>query len=81
MRNVDKDCRALALATAVVRIGQSLGLTVVAEGVETKAQHQVLIDLGCQVAQGYLFSRALPASKLVEWISRQDRVPADRLSV
>jgi len=81
MRNVDKDSRALALVTAVVRIGQSLGLTVVAEGVETKAQHRVLIDLGCQVAQGYLFSRPLPASRLVEWISKRGRVPTDRLPV
>ncbi len=81
MRNVDKDSRALALATAVVRIGQSLGLTVVAEGVETEEQHRVLIDLDCQVAQGYLFSRPLPAPKLVEWISKRGRVPADQLSV
>jgi c-di-GMP-specific phosphodiesterase len=78
MRNVDKDSRALALVTTVVRIGQSLGLSVVAEGVETKAQHQVLVDLGCQAAQGYLFSRPLPAPKLVEWISKHGRVPADR---
>jgi EAL domain-containing protein (putative c-di-GMP-specific phosphodiesterase class I) len=81
MRNVDKDSRALALVTAVVRIGQSLGLAVVAEGVETKAQHQVLVDLGCQAAQGYLFSRPLPAPKFAEWLSKRDRTPADRLSV
>lgn len=57
------------LVTAVIRIGQSLGLTVVAEGVETAAQQEVLEALGCDVLQGFLFSKALAPAALSSWLS------------
>jgi len=43
-----------------IRLGHELGLEVVAEGVETVAQHDFLVEAGCGVAQGFLISRALP---------------------
>ncbi|MDY0976743.1 EAL domain-containing protein [Massilia sp. CFBP9012] len=43
-----------------IRLGHELGLEVVAEGVETLAQHDFLVEAGCGVAQGFLISRALP---------------------
>jgi predicted signal transduction protein with EAL and GGDEF domain len=49
-----------AIVTAVLGLGDSLGLTVVAEGVETKAQSEALVDLGCTVGQGFYFSTPLP---------------------
>lgn len=58
-----------ALATAVVRIGQSLDLRVVAEGVETVGQLDFLASMRCHVAQGYLFSKPLTPLALVEWIA------------
>jgi diguanylate cyclase (GGDEF)-like protein/PAS domain S-box-containing protein len=48
---------------AVIGLGQSLGLTTVAEGVETEGQHELLVEMGCTLAQGYLYSRPMPASK------------------
>ncbi|WP_420004333.1 putative bifunctional diguanylate cyclase/phosphodiesterase [Arenibacterium sp. LLYu02] len=53
-----KDDRIIA---AMVALGRSLGITVIAEGVETTAQRDRLIELGCPEAQGFLFSRPVPA--------------------
>lgn len=68
MRDFDSEPAALSLARAAIRIGQSLGLKVVAEGVETEAQRQVLVDLDCDVAQGFFYSRALDPESLVRWL-------------
>ena len=48
---------ALALVEAITHVAKHLDLQIVAEGIETEAQHQVLRDLGCHLGQGYLFSR------------------------
>ncbi|MDQ3952552.1 MAG: EAL domain-containing protein, partial [Actinomycetota bacterium] len=53
-----------ALARAVLSLGQSLGLQIVAEGVEEAVQADALRRLGCRFAQGYLFSRPVPAEAL-----------------
>ncbi len=58
----DRDSR--PIAAAIVEMAHALGLRVVAEGVETAAQLEVLVDLGCDAAQGFLFSPALPAPDL-----------------
>ena len=58
----------LAIAAAVVALGQSLNLKVVAEGVETLQQADCLRALGCDEIQGYLLSRPQPADKLFEWL-------------
>lgn len=68
MRDFGVDRGALALVTAVVRIGQSLGLTVVSEGVETEEQRGLLRGLGCGVMQGYLFAKPLPTQELLSWV-------------
>ncbi|MHB1110854.1 MAG: EAL domain-containing protein [Devosia sp.] len=60
---------ARTLATAVIRIGQSLGLTVVAEGVETDSQRRFLQALECDVLQGFLFSKALPPAEFETWFA------------
>ena len=68
MRNIERDASALAIATAVVRIGQSLKMTVVAEGVETEGQRKLLADLGCDVVQGYLYAPAMSPEAFERWL-------------
>ncbi len=61
------DAAARALSAAILGIGKSLDLTVVAEGVETSAQNRMLHEQGYPVAQGDLFSRPLPPVELEAW--------------
>jgi diguanylate cyclase (GGDEF)-like protein len=58
---------ARAVVDAVVKLAQALGLKVVAEGVETEAQGQVLRSLGCDELQGYLFAKPMSAKALALW--------------
>jgi len=58
-----------AVAGAVVSLGQTLNLRVVAEGVETDAQAEFLRSINCDEMQGYLFSKPLPAEGLEELLS------------
>jgi diguanylate cyclase (GGDEF)-like protein len=53
-----------SLIEALVRIGETMGLTVTAEGVETEAQRRYLVEIGCHQMQGFLFSEALAEADL-----------------
>jgi len=68
MRNVESDPSARAIVTTVVRVGQSLQLTVVAEGVETCGQRNLLAELGCDVIQGFLYAPALSPPAFGRWL-------------
>jgi diguanylate cyclase (GGDEF)-like protein/PAS domain S-box-containing protein len=68
MREIESDASALAVATAVVRVGQSLKMTVVAEGVETEGQRHLLAELGCDVVQGFLYAPALAPDAFGRWL-------------
>ncbi|MGI5236616.1 putative bifunctional diguanylate cyclase/phosphodiesterase [Dactylosporangium sp. CA-139066] len=65
-----------ALFRAVVELARSLYLQPVAEGVETRGQAGVLRELDCGLAQGFLFSRPLPAPRLAEFLTEQATAPA-----
>lgn len=58
-----------AVVRAIVDLAGSLGITAVAEGVETAMTLDLLRDIGCPMAQGYLFSRPLPAERLDAWMA------------
>jgi predicted signal transduction protein with EAL and GGDEF domain len=58
-----------AIGSATIGLAQAMGLKIVAEGVETEAQMQALIQKGCGVMQGYLFSRPLSAAQLTEFLA------------
>ena len=57
-----------AVVTAIIALARSLGLRVIAEGVENLRQMEVLHRLGCGVMQGFLFSRPMPAEELTVWL-------------
>lgn len=59
-----------AVVSAIIALARSLGLRVVAEGVETLRQMEVLHRLGCHLMQGYLFSKALPPGELEAWLNQ-----------
>ena len=60
---------ATPIVTAIVALARGLGLDVIAEGIETEAQAEALHDLGCELAQGFLLARPMPAADLVERLS------------
>ena len=62
VRNLDHDNNDLALCEAIIVMAHKLGIKVIAEGVETKTQNQLLKDFGCDFGQGYLFSRPVAAA-------------------
>jgi diguanylate cyclase (GGDEF)-like protein len=74
------DRRAAAIVRSTVQLAHSLGMEMVAEGVETEAALGELRRFGCDLAQGYLLSRPVPASELERWMleRRDSRVPAPR---
>ncbi|MEI2418261.1 EAL domain-containing protein [Orrella sp. JC864] len=71
-----EDERLRALVSAVIGLGRNLGLTVVAEGVEAPAQHELLRHYQCPVLQGYLFSGPLPPEALRQWLAQRHRAGA-----
>jgi EAL domain-containing protein (putative c-di-GMP-specific phosphodiesterase class I) len=56
-----RDARTLTIVKAVIEMARSLGIAVTAEGIETQAQQTWMQHLGCDSAQGFLFSRPIPA--------------------
>ncbi|MHC5352414.1 phosphodiesterase DibA [Metapseudomonas furukawaii] len=64
VRGLPADQNDIAIARAVTAMGHSLGLAVLAEGIETADQATFLRDLGCEYGQGYLFSRPVPAEEV-----------------
>jgi diguanylate cyclase (GGDEF)-like protein/PAS domain S-box-containing protein len=60
VKDIDHSHSDAAIAQTIIRMGQTLGLLVIAEGVETAAQRAVLAQLGCENFQGYLFGRPVP---------------------
>jgi diguanylate cyclase (GGDEF)-like protein len=65
--DLETSADARAIVDAVVKLAQALGLKVVAEGVETEQQQQILRQLGCNELQGYLFAKPMSAEALVLW--------------
>lgn len=63
VRNITSDADDLALCQAMIAMAHRLGLKVVAEGVETEAQHALLIEAGCDYAQGFLYAPPVPTAE------------------
>jgi EAL domain-containing protein (putative c-di-GMP-specific phosphodiesterase class I) len=79
VRHVLTDPNDAAIANMIVALGQTLGLEVIAEGVETAAQRDFLATSGCHFYQGYFFSRPLPLDRFEQFACDHDlakRLPA-----
>jgi diguanylate cyclase (GGDEF)-like protein/PAS domain S-box-containing protein len=74
--DVCKDPHDTAIVRAIITLGHALDLTVIAEGVETQEQLKYLSSLGCDVVQGFLFSKSLPAPVFEELLVEQRRAAA-----
>jgi diguanylate cyclase (GGDEF)-like protein len=68
----------LAIVAAAIELSHRLGLEVVAEGVETQAQYDCLVELGCDLIQGYHICRPVSAAKLTRMIDAQMAAPLDK---
>jgi diguanylate cyclase (GGDEF)-like protein/PAS domain S-box-containing protein len=68
VRNVVTDAGDATLARTIVAMGHALGLQVLAEGVETPAQQSLLLEMGCDGFQGYVFSRPLARSEFLAYV-------------
>ncbi|HCX81459.1 MAG TPA: GGDEF domain-containing protein [Rhodoferax sp.] len=71
VRDLQPGSTNFTLCKAMVAMAHALGLQVVAEGVETAQQRDLLIDAGCDYAQGYFFARPMTAPALAEWVTQQ----------
>ncbi len=65
IRDVDSDRDAASMVSAMIALAQNLGMTALAEGIETEAEWKWLADRGCARGQGYYFSRPVPAAEIL----------------
>jgi EAL domain-containing protein (putative c-di-GMP-specific phosphodiesterase class I) len=69
---IEQHTDSAAIATAIIKLGQSLGMAVVAEGVETRGQLEFLREQGCQIVQGYYLGRPAPPEQLAQVLQGMD---------
>ncbi len=74
--DIPEDANDTAIAKAIIALGKSLALDILAEGIETQGQREFLVEEGCDRGQGYLFSKPLPASDLEVFLARATGHPA-----
>jgi diguanylate cyclase (GGDEF)-like protein len=74
VRNLAHDSEDRAIVSAIVALGRTLDLKIVAEGVETAAQQEFLTDIGCDSLQGFLFGRPMPPTQFLEALAQHEAV-------
>ncbi|MBV9461712.1 MAG: EAL domain-containing protein [Bradyrhizobium sp.] len=79
VRDLPRDSEDQAIAQAIISMGKALGMTVVAEGVETAAQQAFLRDHHCDEMQGYLFSKPVPPRELAKLLRDPPRLTSPPL--
>jgi diguanylate cyclase (GGDEF)-like protein/PAS domain S-box-containing protein len=65
VRELDRDEQNASMVSAMVALASNLGMTALAEGIETEAEWRALVERGCERGQGYYFSRPVPADEIV----------------
>ncbi len=79
IRDLAVDNDDAAIVRAIVSLGKSLQLVIIAEGVETDFQERFLRELGCEMSQGYLYSQPLPSDQVEALLLKHNRPPDSRL--
>jgi EAL domain-containing protein (putative c-di-GMP-specific phosphodiesterase class I) len=79
VRHLADSSEDLAIVRAVINLGHDLGLRVVAEGVEDEASWRILQENDCDLIQGYLLARPMPAEDMTRWLSEHFERYATRL--
>jgi diguanylate cyclase (GGDEF)-like protein len=74
LRDLDADPRVVAVVSAILSLGRGLGMTVVAEGIETEEQAQRLLALGCERGQGWHLGRPVPAEQARALVAEEMRL-------
>jgi EAL domain-containing protein (putative c-di-GMP-specific phosphodiesterase class I) len=69
INRIDADTDSLEIVRVIALLGLTLGMDVVAEGIETPVQLELLQQLQCEQGQGYLFAKPLPATEAESWVS------------
>jgi EAL domain-containing protein (putative c-di-GMP-specific phosphodiesterase class I) len=69
VQGVERDAKDTAITANVVALAHALGLVAVAEGIETEGQLAHMRTVGCDVGQGYLFSRPVPAAEVTAFLA------------
>jgi diguanylate cyclase len=69
---INSSARGSSIASMIISLGHNLGLTIIAEGVEDERQANILTNLGCPQAQGFLFGKPMLAPLLMEWITENN---------
>jgi EAL domain-containing protein (putative c-di-GMP-specific phosphodiesterase class I) len=75
VRDLLSDPNDAVIARTIVALGHSLSLKVIAEGVESEAQRDFLVEMGCDAFQGYLFGRPVPVADTSDWGAPLDPAP------
>jgi len=75
VQGLESDMDTGAVVRSAIDMGHSLGLKVVAEGIETEAAAQRLREFRCDVAQGYLYAKPMPVDQLESWLEGKTRIP------
>ena len=66
IKDIETDAKNAAIARTIINLAHNLGMDVIAEGVEKELQAQILLEANCFKAQGFLYSKAVPAEVIVE---------------
>lgn len=73
-----KDPATRAILESSIKLGKALGLNVVVEGIEARADYQLAVELGCDEIQGFFIAKPMPSGEFAEWLSKHEKTRDER---